>query len=184
MGPCSTDRDELDARKALLTLHIALSVGWLGAVLAYLPLDVTTAASEDPTRVRAAYVAMDLMAGYVLVPLAITALASGVALSLVTSWGLFRHYWVVVSLVLTALATLVLLVETRTIEALAASAATASDAAVLALPSTLPHSIGGALVLVLVLALNVYKPRGLTRYGWRRRSMEQGARTAVPSDRD
>lgn len=174
----------LDARKALLTLHIAVSVGWLGAVLAYLPFDVTTAVGEDPARVRASYLAMDVLAGSVLAPLAIASLASGIALSLVTSWGLFRHYWVVVSLVLTALATLVLLVETRTIDALATSAAMAGDAALLELPSTLPHSIGGTLVLLFVLALNVFKPRGLTRYGWRRRSTENEARTPLASDVD
>ena len=155
-------------RKLILTLHIATSVGWIGAALAYLPLDLTTIASDDPGTLRAVYLGMDLIARYVLVPLAIATFASGLLVSLTTPWGLFRHYWVVISLVLTALALLVLLVETRTIAALAQAAATSTDDALRALPSTLPHSIGGLVVLAVVHVLNVYKPRGLTRHGWRK----------------
>ena len=157
-------------RKLLLVVHIAVSVGWLGAVLAYVPLDLAAARGDDVATVRAAYVAMDLVARWALVPLALLAFVTGVIVSLTTPWGLFRHYWVVLSLALTAIAVAVLLVETRTIAALAAAAAdpARSDADVLALPSTLPHSLGAVVVLTAVLVLNVAKPRGLTRYGWRK----------------
>lgn len=155
-------------RKLILTLHVATSVGWVGAVLAYLPLDIATVTSDDPATLRSAYVAMDLIARWALVPLAIATFASGLLISLTTPWGLFCHYWVLVSLLLTALALLVLVVETQTIGALARASATATDDALRALPSTLPHSIGGLIVLLVVLVLNVYKPRGLTRYGWRK----------------
>jgi uncharacterized membrane protein len=106
------------------------------------------------------------------VPLAISTLITGIVISLGTRWGLFRHYWVVLSLLLTVVATVVLLSETRTIGALARVAAdpSTSPEELAALNSTLVHSIGGLLVLVAVLVLNVYKPRGLTRYGWRRQS--------------
>jgi hypothetical protein len=66
-------------------------------------------------------------------------------------------------------ATLVLVSETRVIGAMAGVAvdpATSTDQ-LLALPGTLPHSIGGLVVLVTVQVLNVYKPAGMTRYGWR-----------------
>ncbi len=36
-----------------------------------------------------------------------------------------------------------------------------------ALGGDLPHSVGGLLLLLVPLALNIYKPRGLTRRGWR-----------------
>lgn len=160
----------MDARKLLLTVHVAASVGWVGAVLAYLPLDVTAAAGDDAQAVRAAYLGMDVIAKRVLAPLALAALATGILLSLATPWGLFRHWWVVLSLALTLLAVVVLLVELRTIASLAATAADPAtpDERLLALPSTLPHSVGGLAVLLFVLTLNVYKPRGLTRYGWRK----------------
>lgn len=164
-------------RRFALTLHLSVSVGWVGAVLAYLALDVTTATSQDATAIRSAYLAMDRITSYVIVPLALAALATGVWLAAGTKWGLFRHYWVMFSLVLTALAVIVLLVEAMTISELAKQAAdpTVPDEAIRGLPSTLPHSVGGLVVLMVVMVLNVYKPRGLTRYGWRKQAMDRAA---------
>ena len=163
------------ARRLLLTVHLALAVGWVGAVLAYLPLDLTVATSADPASVRSAFAGMDLIARTVLAPLAIASFVTGVLLGLGSPWGLFRHYWVLISLLLTGLATVVLLVETQTIRAAArlATDPATPDGAVLALNSTLPHSVGGLAVLLVVLVLNMYKPRGLTRYGWRKQQEER-----------
>lgn len=154
-------------RKAVLAAHIASSVGWMGAVLAYLVLDLVATFGQDIPTVRAAFMAMALIILYGIVPLALAAVLNGVVLALGTPWGLFRHYWVLVKLVLTLFATTILLLETRAIDAMAAVAATGADAR--DLPGSLPHSIGGALVLLAILILAIYKPAGLTRYGWRRR---------------
>ena len=161
-------------RKWVLAIHIAVSVGWIGAVLAYLALDATTVTSDDASTLRAAYVGMEVVALRVIVPLALAAFVTGILISLGTRWGLFRHYWVIFSLVLTILAVAVLLVETQTISALADKARdpATSDATLRAMPSTRPHSIGGAIVLFLVLALNLWKPRGVTPYGWRKQQAE------------
>ncbi|MPY99810.1 MAG: DUF2269 domain-containing protein [Actinophytocola sp.] len=153
-------------RKLVLTAHIATSVGWLGAVAAYLALDVTAAVSHDQQLVRGLYAAMRVMAFYAIVPLALTSVVIGIVNALGTRWGLLRHYWVLTKLVLTLLATAVLLGETQTIGYLADAAASGADPR--ELPSTLVHSIGGLAVLLIVLVLSVYKPRGLTRYGWRK----------------
>jgi hypothetical protein len=77
------------------------------------------------------------------------------------------------------IATIVLLVETQTIGAMAEIArdprTTGDDLRTLG--STLVHSVGGAVVLLTVLVLNIYKPRGLTRYVWRKqRERAQAAR--------
>jgi hypothetical protein len=95
-------------------------------------------------------------------------------MSLGTRWGLICHYWVLFSLVLTVFATAVLLIETRTIRACAAVAGdpTAPLDALRSLPRTLVHSIGGLVVPVVVLVLNVYRPQGMARYG-RRRQQER-----------
>jgi hypothetical protein len=164
-------------RKLLLSVHLMVSVGWIGAVAAYITLDVTTIATDAPATLRASYVGMDLIVRTVIVPLALTSLISGIVISLGTRWGLFRHYWVLISLLLTIVATAVLLSETRTVAALAAIAADPSKtpAELVALPSTLVHSIGGMVVLVGVLVLNVYKPRGMTRYGWRKQDASKRA---------
>ncbi|HEX6336386.1 MAG TPA: hypothetical protein VFZ85_05485 [Jiangellaceae bacterium] len=153
-------------RKAVLTAHIATSVGWLGAVLAYLVLDVTATTSQDVQTLRAVYPAMDLIVRYVIVPLALASVLIGVVNALGTPWGLFRHYWVLSKFLLTLAATAVLLIETQTVSALAEQAT--SSAGPRDLTGTLPHSVGGFLVLLTTTILSVIKPRGLTRYGWRR----------------
>ena len=171
-------------RKAALAAHLTLSVGWLGAVAAYLALDLTAATGTDPQLLRAAYLGMGAIAGVVIVPLAIGALLTGLLVSLGTKWGLLRHWWVVVSLALTTFATVVLLVETGTIAAHAAVAAdpAATDAELRALGSTLVHSLGGTAVLLVVLVLNVYKPPGLTPYGWRKQREERRAQPGIRHD--
>jgi hypothetical protein len=171
-------------RKFVLAVHLTVSVGWIGAVAGYIALDVASAASEDAGMLRVAYLGMDRIARYVIVPLAVAALVTGLVVSLWTKWGLFRHYWVLISLVLTTLATAVLLAEIRVIRFHADIAAdpTTSVSELRSLPPTLVHSVGGTLVLLVVLVLNIYKPRGLTRYGWRK-EQQRRARGADKDDR-
>jgi uncharacterized membrane protein len=162
-------------RKFALAAHITLAVGWIGAVAGYIALDVVAAMSQDAQTLRGAYLAMELIAWYVIVPLALASLLTGLVMSLGTQWGLFRHYWVLISLLLTIIATVILLVETQTISYFADVAAdprTSGDD-LRALGNTLVHSVGGTVVLVVILVLNVYKPRGMTRYGWRKQQEEQ-----------
>jgi hypothetical protein len=161
-------------RKFALAVHLTLSVGWIGAVGAYIALDIATVVSENIQTLRTSYLGMDLISQYVIVPLAFASLLTGLIVSLGTKWGLFRHYWVLISFVLTIIATLVLFVERGTIgslEAMATDPATSGDV-LRAMPSTLPHSGGGTVVLLVVLVLNIYKPQGLTRYGWRKQQRE------------
>jgi MFS family permease len=167
-------------RKFALIVHVALSVGWIGAVAAYIALDVSTTMTVDAQQLRAAYLATNTITTWAIVPLAFGALVTGLIMSLGTKWGLFQHYWTLISLVLTVLATLVLIVETKTINHYASIAAdpatTAED--LRGLGTTLLHSIGGTIVLLVILWLNMYKPRGLTRYGWRKQQTR--ARSDVP----
>ena len=162
-------------RKLVLAVHVTVSVGWIGALAGYIALDVTAATAQDPAMLRAAYLGMALIAGDVIVWLAVAALVTGLAVSLGSKWGLFRHYWVVVSLVLTAVATGVLLSELGLIRSMAAVAAAPSTSSedLRALDNTLVHSIGGTLVLLVILGLNIYKPVGLTRYGWRKQQQQR-----------
>ena len=168
-------------RKAVLTAHVVTSVGWLGAVLAYIALDVAAVAGTDAAKVRAAYLAMEVTALNAIIPLAIASVLIGVVNALGTSWGLLRHYWVLVKFLLTVVATIVLLIESRTIRSLARAAEASSDPTTL--PGTLPHSLGGLVVLLLVMLLSIYKPRGVTRYGWRKQQERRGReqRPATPA---
>jgi hypothetical protein len=88
-------------RRFTLTTHLTSSLGWIGAVLVFLALAAIGLSSEDERMVRGAYLVMAPAAWFVLVPLAHACLLSGIALSLGTPWGLIRHYWVVLKLVIT-----------------------------------------------------------------------------------
>jgi len=153
-------------RKLVLTAHVTTSLGWLGAVIAYLVLDLNAVYSEDIGAVRAAYLGMELIIWYAIVPLALASVFIGIVNALGTHWGLFRHYWVLIKLLLTLFATVILLAEAQVVSGLADTAASISDPR--RLPGTLLHSIGGLLVLLIVVVLAVFKPRGMTRYGWRK----------------
>ena len=152
-------------RKVVLTTHVATSVGWLGAVIAYLALDITAVTSTDIQTVRGAYSAMAVLAVYAIVPLALASVVIGIVNAVGTFWGLIRHYWVLVKLLLSVVAATVLLIETQTVTYLAEAATSAADPR--ELPGTLPHSIGGLVVLLIALILSVFKPPGVTAYGWR-----------------
>jgi hypothetical protein len=88
-------------RKFALTSHVTSSVGWLGAVGAFLALAIAGVTSQNAQTVRAAYLAMHMTTWFVIVPLCLAALLTGIVQSLGTTWGLFRHYWIVTKLVLT-----------------------------------------------------------------------------------
>src|SRR5262245_41028834 len=96
-------------RKFALTAHITFSVGWAGSILPYLALAIVGLTSPDSQKVRAAYLSMELIGWYVIVPLSLAALLSGLVQSLGTAWGLFRHWWVLLKFLLTTAATAILL---------------------------------------------------------------------------
>ena len=110
-------------RRAALTVHVINSVGWLGAVLAFLMVAVTGLTSADGGLVRAAALLMAALGQTVIVPLSLLALASSVLQALGTRWGLLDHYWVVIKLIITAVSVLVLLNVQPRLNALADQAA-------------------------------------------------------------
>ena len=175
-------------RRLSFTAHVTSSVGWLGAVASFLVLSIAGLTSQDAETVRGAYLAMNLLGQFIIVPLSLAALLTGLVQSLGTHWGLFRHYWVLVKLTLTIGATLLLLLHQFT--AVAGAARRVSAAA----PGTFPEvgrlgtqlvSDAGLAVLVLLVTatLSVYKPWGSTRYGRRKQQewsslLDSGNQTA------
>ena len=157
-------------RKLVLTLHIATSVGALGAVAGFLVLSIAGLVSTHPATASAAYVSMDLLARFAILPLLVASLGSGIVQALGSTWGLFRHYWVVTKLLLTVVVAVVLVIQLDGIAYMARVAAemplSAGDH--LALRTSIrTHAAAGLLVLLIPVALSIYKPRGLTRHGWR-----------------
>ena len=153
-------------KKPALTVHVASSVGFIGAVAAFLAPAILGATSADLQIAGAADVAMSAIAWAVILPLAAASLGIGIVSSLGTAWGLFRHYWVIFKLALTLIAIVVLLVQAKSIDALVAAALT-GDLSTLATArvAMIVHSAGGILVLIAVTVLSVHKPRGMTAFG-------------------
>jgi len=175
-------------RKLALTAHLTSSVGWLGADVGFLALAIAGLVSQDAWMVRAAYLAMELIGLFIIIPLSFAALLTGLVLALGTPWGLFRHYWILVKFLLTTGATIVLVLHTNAMQEAASRVSVAAET----LSSLKIHlSASGAgghlgdvqiqlvvaagaalLVLLTTTTLGVYKPRGMTPYG-RRKYHEQ-----------
>ena len=167
-------------RKLVRTAHIIFTVGWLGAVVVFLVLAIVGLTSRDGQMAQAAYLALDLTTRYVIVPLSLAPLlVTGPLLSLGTPWGLFRHYWIIVKLVINLLSTLILLVHLQPIAYLARVAAQGklSGAERGVQIQLVVAASAGLLALLVATGLAVFKPRGMTPYGWRKQYEE---RTVVP----
>ena len=157
-------------RKLALTAHVTTSVGWLGAVAAFLALAVAGLTSGSTATVRGAYVAAEVITWAVIVPLCLASLVTGVVQSVGTPWGLLRHWWVVVKLVLTVVATALLLLHTQPIGHLGAVAAAGGGFGADLNGMRIQLVVDAAAALVVLLGatvLAVVKPRGVTRFGRR-----------------
>jgi hypothetical protein len=162
-------------RKFVLTAHITFAVGWLGAVAGFLALAIVGLKSQDTQIMNSAYLGMDLIARFVILPLSFAPLITGPILSLGTPWGLFRHYWILAKLFITILSTILLLIHMQPISHLSHLAMDGTIAgADPGLRIQMIAASGAALVaLVVATALAVYKPRGMTAYGWRKQYEER-----------
>ncbi|HWG27044.1 DUF2269 family protein [Actinospica sp.] len=158
-------------RRGVLTVHIVASVGWIGVDLCVLVLAILGATSHDPTTQRSAFVVLGPVANVLLIPLPLLALISGIAISLGTRWKLLRHYWVVLSLLLTAIAATAVLfaLRPRLVRAseLARNAADPGSAVGDLGQQIVTASSIALVVLCAVNAINVYKPWGRTARGAR-----------------
>ena len=158
-------------RKLVLVAHVTFSVGWLGAVAAFIPLAVAGITSHDAQTVRAAYIAMGVIANFVIVPFSIASLITGLILSFGTKWGLFRHYWIIAKLSINVLSAIILQIHMQPIDFMARIASETTLAQTDDVQQRLQLVVAASASLVALLVattLAVYKPRGLTPYGRRR----------------
>ncbi len=178
-------------RKLTITGHVTFSVGWLGAVAAFLVLSIVGLSSHDAEVVRGAYLSMDLISRFVIIPMCFAALATGLLQALGTPWGLFRYYWIVMKFGLAIFTTIALLIHQFVVMAVAAKRVSGSAAETLfsadfgPVKTELVRAPSLAILLLLVAtSLGVYKPWGLTRYGRRkqqeRRKVEQEPNNQTP----
>jgi len=175
-------------RKFTITAHVAFSVGWLGAVAAFLVLSIAGLTSHDAEVVRGAYLSMDLISRFVIIPMCFAALVTGLLQALGTPWGLFRYYWILMKFGLAVVATIALLVHQFVVVAEAAKRVSGAAAETLfsadlgPLKTELVRAPSLSILFLLVAAtLGVYKPWGLTRYG-RRKQQERSKVQQQPSN--
>jgi hypothetical protein len=168
MRHCSlpeSERMSPTSRKVWLTTHVVCSVGWLGAVATSLALAVVAAAADSATTSRSAYITLEAVGWWVVVPLSVASLLTGTLQSLITSWGLVRHYWIIAKLLINVVSIVILLLYMQTLGHLADQARafteTGSD------PSPIVHAGVALGLLVIATLLSVLKPRGLTKRGAR-----------------
>jgi hypothetical protein len=155
-------------RQAAFLAHVVFSVGWMGAVVAYLALAWNGLRGAEAELARSAYLSMELIGWSVIVPFSLATLATGLVQSLFTEWGLFRQYWITAKFLIASVGSVILLIHMRSVGLMAGFARTASlssgefgDLRV----SLVVHAVGGFLLLLTATVLSIYKPWGLTPYG-------------------
>ena len=112
-----------NVRKLALTTHVTSSVAWIGGVACFLVLAIAGFSSKQSQTVQAAYVAMNLICWFVVIPLSLASPVSGIVQAIGTPWGLTKHYWVLVKLFVTVPCSAVLLLHMLPTTELAAAAA-------------------------------------------------------------
>jgi hypothetical protein len=150
------------ARRALLVLHIAVSVSWLGLSVGLLTLGITAYTTGDSSLTHGAYRAMNVFANWLLVPVAAGTLASGLMLSLGTAWGLARHRWVWIKFWMTVVTAAATVFALRP-EIEHAAAVGTPDISLVAAPTV------STAAYLFMTAISVLKPFGPTRRGRRLR---------------
>ncbi len=140
-------------RRLNLLLHVTSSAGWWGAVLAFLLLAMAGIDGNAATTCHA----LVLTGWGAIVPLAALSSLTGLIQSLGGAWGLLRHWWVVFKIVITLPCSALLVLHLWMLDGCRAGiAAQMRFDAALAL-----------IVLMVPLALSVYKPKGVTPWATR-----------------
>ncbi len=148
-------------RRCAVAVHVGTSVGWIGAVVGFVAVAAVGAAlAVESMDASGLYSALSILLTVVIVPLAGLSFVSGVVVALATPWGLFRHWWVVIKLVLTAGATAALLLHSGVARRAAEYASSARPELVPLQTQLLVDAVAGLAVLLLVALLGWIKPKG------------------------
>ncbi|SFO90547.1 hypothetical protein SAMN04489713_110197 [Actinomadura madurae] len=153
------------ARRVWLTLHVGVSVGWLGLALAMTTLAITGATADDHAVRHGSYELMHVFDLTIVIPSVVLAVVTGLVVSLGTPWGLVKHRWVLLKFVISLVIPVIATVQSGWIEELQHRTAD---------PAADPGGTGLVLVLCMLLyaallwtavVLSVFKPGGKTRWG-------------------
>lgn len=150
-------------RKLLLMVHLVATIGWLGADLVLLALGISGVRGSDPQTV---YPAARLVGAWLVAPLAVVSLGTGLVQGLLTPWGLLGHWWVAIKFTLTVVMTGLVFFLLVPKLGRAADAATGLTPHPLADAERMQLAVAPTVactLLVLNVILSVYKPFGRVR---------------------
>ncbi|MBP3965323.1 hypothetical protein [Paenibacillus lignilyticus] len=91
----------LQGRRILLLLHIIFAAIMLGMQAVFIILALTASVTSDSTVLHACYSIMNLLASSSVRASTIGVTVTGIMLSVMTSWKLFRYNWIIAKEVLT-----------------------------------------------------------------------------------
>lgn len=155
----------LHNHRILLSLHIVSTVSILGTDLVLFVLGIAGLNDMNPLAI---YPPAHLVSLYVIAPLAVIALLTGLLLTFLTPWRLFRYWWVTTKFAITVFfVPIVLFILVPRLSALS-SAVMASPSSPLSIHQRLPLVIAPALVsslLVFNVFLAIFKPAKRQRKG-------------------
>ena len=139
------------------------------AKASFLLLSIFGIVSSNVQLVQASYVLLMPLAEFLILPLVLASLLIGIISSLGTPWGLVRYYWVAAKLLLTSITLFVLLLQMNAIAELStiAAAHVVTDADMGLRLRMIIHAGGGLGVLLLIMILSLWKPKGVTPFGQR-----------------
>lgn len=137
---------------------MATTVSILGTALVLLTLGIANLGGADP---RTIYPAASLVNTWLVAPLAVLSLATGLLLGSLTPWGVFRYWWVVIKLAITSVFTLLVLFVLIPRPGMVAALVTRSDVGSLSIGQRVHLVIAPALassLLLLNVSLAIFKP--------------------------
>lgn len=147
-------------RRPLLVLHVASAVGAFGAELVLLALGVAGLSGAAPAVM---FPAAHIAAAYVIRPLAVLTLATGILAALASPYGVFRYWWTLIKLalvvVLTALVFFNLVPSLAETAGRASAGATADGLARQTMSLVIAPLVGSSLLFVAIM-IGVFKPFG------------------------
>jgi hypothetical protein len=150
------------AHKVALSAHVLTSVGWFGIAVAIALCGIAAAATGDDALSGSLRRTM-AVAPWLTIPMGVASALTGVLLGLGTAHGLVRHWWVVAKEVVMVA---VVVTDGVLVAPVAHHAATTGSATPPLYGSTIAHVV----LLGAATVLSVFKPRGRTPWGARRRT--------------
>jgi len=147
-------------RLTFLCVHVLTSVAWLGTIVSFLVFALKGRSATDVSELSMCVTALQWLGWWLVVPLCFAASVSGIVQSVISSWGLIQHYWVLIKLIAMILATILLMVHMKIVDELSRTPLTQSNAAISAFSSLAFDAALATLLGAILTGFSIFKPPG------------------------